>query len=46
MKYQPLYSRVTDMPDGVTLHFAQLTVNAAPDHKAATAVRLEKRCAV
>ncbi len=33
MKYQPLHSRVTDMPDGVTLHFAQLTVNAAPDHK-------------
>jgi ribosomal protein L16 Arg81 hydroxylase len=33
VKYQPLYSRVTDMPDGVTLHFAQLTVNAGPEHK-------------
>jgi len=32
MKYQPLYSRVTEKPDGVTLHFAQLTVKAAPDH--------------
>ncbi|BBX44480.1 hypothetical protein GCM10009641_54600 [Mycobacterium cookii] len=31
-KYQPLYSRVTDVPDGVTLHFAQLTVKAAADH--------------
>jgi lysine-specific demethylase/histidyl-hydroxylase NO66 len=33
MKYQPLYSRVTEMPDGVTLHFAQLTVKATADHK-------------
>lgn len=33
MKFQPLYSRVTDTPDGVALHFAQLVVNAAPDHK-------------
>jgi bifunctional lysine-specific demethylase and histidyl-hydroxylase NO66 len=33
MKYQPLYSRVTDTSDGVALHFAQLVVNAAPDHK-------------
>jgi bifunctional lysine-specific demethylase and histidyl-hydroxylase NO66 len=33
MKYQPLYSRVTDTPGGVALHFAQLVVNAAPDHK-------------
>jgi bifunctional lysine-specific demethylase and histidyl-hydroxylase NO66 len=33
MKYQPLHSRVTEMPDGVTLHFAQLTVKATPDHK-------------
>jgi bifunctional lysine-specific demethylase and histidyl-hydroxylase NO66 len=35
MKYQPLYSRVTDSSDGVALHFAQLVVNAAPDHKQA-----------
>ncbi len=34
-KYQPLYSRVTDTPDGVALHFAQLVVTAAPDHKEA-----------
>lgn len=33
MKYQPLYSRVTEMPDGITLHFAQLTVKTTPDHK-------------
>jgi hypothetical protein len=33
MKYQPLYSRVADTPDGVALHFAQLVVNAGPDHK-------------
>jgi hypothetical protein len=33
MKYQPLYSRVTNTPDGVALHFAQLVVNAAADHK-------------
>jgi lysine-specific demethylase/histidyl-hydroxylase NO66 len=33
IKYQPLYSRVTEMPDGVTLHFAQLTVKATPDHR-------------
>jgi bifunctional lysine-specific demethylase and histidyl-hydroxylase NO66 len=33
MKYQPLYSRVTDTSDGVALHFAQLVINAAPDHK-------------
>jgi bifunctional lysine-specific demethylase and histidyl-hydroxylase NO66 len=33
MKYQPLYSRVTELPDGITLHFAQLTVKATPDHK-------------
>jgi lysine-specific demethylase/histidyl-hydroxylase NO66 len=32
MKYQPLYSRVTDIADGVALHFAQLVVKAAPDH--------------
>jgi bifunctional lysine-specific demethylase and histidyl-hydroxylase NO66 len=35
MKYQPLYSRVTEMPDAVTLHFAQLTVKATPDHEGA-----------
>jgi bifunctional lysine-specific demethylase and histidyl-hydroxylase NO66 len=32
-KYQPLYSRVTDTSDGVALHFAQLVINVAPDHK-------------
>jgi bifunctional lysine-specific demethylase and histidyl-hydroxylase NO66 len=35
VKYQPLYSRVTDVPGGVALHFAQLTINAGPDHKPA-----------
>jgi bifunctional lysine-specific demethylase and histidyl-hydroxylase NO66 len=35
VKYQPLYSRVTDTSDGVALHFAQLVVNAASDHKGA-----------
>ena len=34
-KYQPLYSRVADTSDGVALHFAQLVINAAPDHKEA-----------
>jgi bifunctional lysine-specific demethylase and histidyl-hydroxylase NO66 len=33
VKYQPLYSRVTDITDGVALHFAQLVVKADPDHK-------------
>ena len=33
VRYQPLYSRVTETSDGVALHFAQLVVNAAPDHK-------------
>jgi bifunctional lysine-specific demethylase and histidyl-hydroxylase NO66 len=33
VKYQPLYSRVADTPDGVALHFAQLVINAPPDHK-------------
>jgi bifunctional lysine-specific demethylase and histidyl-hydroxylase NO66 len=33
VKYQPLYSRVTDISDGVALHFAQLVVKADPDHK-------------
>ncbi len=32
VKYQPLYSRVTEMPDCVALHFAQMTVKADPDH--------------
>jgi bifunctional lysine-specific demethylase and histidyl-hydroxylase NO66 len=38
VKYQPLYSRVRDAPegaDGVELHFAQLVITAAPDHKEA-----------
>jgi hypothetical protein len=33
VKYQPLYSRVTDSPDGVALHFAQLVINAGSGHK-------------
>jgi bifunctional lysine-specific demethylase and histidyl-hydroxylase NO66 len=33
MKYQPLYSRVTDIPGGVALHFAQLVINAGSGHK-------------
>lgn len=33
MKYQPLYSRVTDTSHGVALHFAHLVVSADPDHK-------------
>jgi len=33
MKYQPLYSRVTDSPDGVALHFAQLVIKAGSDHE-------------
>ncbi|HEY0229115.1 MAG TPA: cupin domain-containing protein [Mycobacterium sp.] len=33
MKYQPLYSRVTDTSDGVALNFAQLEIKAADDHK-------------
>ena len=32
VKYQPLFSRVTETADGVALHFAQLVVSAAPDH--------------
>jgi bifunctional lysine-specific demethylase and histidyl-hydroxylase NO66 len=38
VKYQPLYSRVTTVADGsngYALHFAQLVVNAGPDHQAA-----------
>jgi lysine-specific demethylase/histidyl-hydroxylase NO66 len=33
IKYQPLYSRVTENSDHVTLHFAQSQVNVAADHK-------------
>jgi ribosomal protein L16 Arg81 hydroxylase len=35
VKYQPLFSRVTETSDGVALHFAQLVVSAAPDHSEA-----------
>ncbi len=35
VKYQPLYSRVTENADAVALHFAQSVVNVAPDHKSA-----------
>jgi bifunctional lysine-specific demethylase and histidyl-hydroxylase NO66 len=35
MKYQPLYSRVTEKSDGVALHFAQSVVNVTADHKIA-----------
>ena len=35
VKYQPLFSRVTETSDCVALHFAQLVVNAAPDHSEA-----------
>lgn len=35
MKYQPLYSRVSDTSHGVALHFAHLVVSAGVDHKAA-----------
>ncbi|MGO9926603.1 MAG: cupin domain-containing protein [Mycobacterium sp.] len=34
-KYQPLYSRVKAVAGGVALQFASLSINAAPDHKAA-----------
>jgi hypothetical protein len=34
-KYQPLYSRVKDGPEGVALQFATLSIAAGPDHKAA-----------
>jgi cupin superfamily protein len=34
-KYQPLYSRVTAVNGGVTLQFAQLSIPARSDHKAA-----------
>lgn len=35
LKYQPLYSRVTEDSDGVALHFAQSVVNAGTDHREA-----------
>jgi bifunctional lysine-specific demethylase and histidyl-hydroxylase NO66 len=35
VKYQPLFSWVTETSDGVALHFAQLVVSAAPDHSEA-----------
>jgi len=38
VKYQPLYSRVKELSDGsdrVELHFAQLVIQAAADHKEA-----------
>ena len=34
-KYQPLYSRVKAVADGVALQFASLSVGAGPDHEAA-----------
>jgi ribosomal protein L16 Arg81 hydroxylase len=34
-KYQPLYSRVTPINDGVALQFAQLSIEAGSDHEAA-----------
>ena len=42
VKYQPLFSRVTETSDGVALHFAQLVVSAAPDHKRGAAISLQK----
>ncbi len=34
-KYQPLYSRVKAVADGIALQFASLSVGSSPDHKAA-----------
>ena len=34
-KYQPLYSRVTAVDDGVALQFAQLSITTSSDHKEA-----------
>jgi ribosomal protein L16 Arg81 hydroxylase len=34
-KYQPLYSRVADVPNGIALQFAQLSMNVGSDHQAA-----------
>jgi ribosomal protein L16 Arg81 hydroxylase len=33
--YRPLYSRVTATDAAATLHYAQLSINATPDHRAA-----------
>jgi bifunctional lysine-specific demethylase and histidyl-hydroxylase NO66 len=41
VKYQPLFSRLTETPDAVALHFAQLVVSATPDH--ATALQFLSR---
>ncbi len=35
VKYQPLYSRVTETTDAAALHFAQSVVNVTADHKSA-----------
>jgi Cupin superfamily protein len=35
VKYQPLYSRVKAVEDGVSLQFASLSTNVAADHEAA-----------
>ncbi|MBV8182276.1 MAG: cupin [Mycobacterium sp.] len=35
VKYQPLYSQVKDVDDGVALEFASLSINAGSDHEAA-----------
>jgi hypothetical protein len=35
VKYQPLYSRVKAVANGVSLQFARLSTTAGPDHKAA-----------
>ena len=35
VKYQPLYSRVTEKSGAVALHFAQSVVNGTADHKSA-----------
>jgi ribosomal protein L16 Arg81 hydroxylase len=35
VKYQPLYSRVKAVDDGVTLQFASLSISAGSDHEAA-----------
>jgi hypothetical protein len=35
VKYQPLYSRVKAVDDGVALEFASLSISAGSDHEAA-----------
>jgi hypothetical protein len=35
VKYQPLYSRVKAVDDGVSLEFASLSISAGSDHEAA-----------